>query len=335
MNSLSNIFDEIKKDFSKDEYKNQRVLSRRFIFDNDIVFIAYFNNHLETKEIAIRIPNNYCKSVVSKYPNWKGIDLSISEIDYGADEGIYISFQQLTDYDDNIYDAILEDLLETLENISDDRQSINTIGKVLVKWKQFFVMHNELIMSEIRQQGLYGELLFLEKMINNYGNKALGFWSGCNSETHDFYISGDAIEVKTTSTNSANRVTISNEYQLDNNDVAGKLYLMFVALRKSQSDGETIPILVERIIEKLTTNEALDIFEDKLFKYGYLLKHPEIYRIGFSKRETRYFQVQDKFPKLTKSVLPVGITNVDYILNLDGCDRFIVLEEKLIEGLKE
>lgn len=335
MNSLSNIFDKIKKDFYKDEYRNRGVLSRRFIFDNNIAFIAYYNNNLKTKEIAIKIPNNYDKRVINKYPNWKGIDILVSEIDYGADKDIYIFLQQLTNYDDNIYEVVLEDLLENLENISDDSESINMIGKVLIKWKQFFVVNNELVMSEIKQQGLYGELLFLEKMINNYGNKALGFWSGCNSETHDFYISGNAIEVKTTSTNSANRVTISNEYQLDNNDVAGKLYLMFVALRKSQSDGETVPILVEKIIENLTTNETKEIFEEKLFKYGYLLRHPELYKLGFSKRNFRYFKVQDEFPKLTRPDLPKGITNVEYILNIDVCDRFVVLEEKLSEGLKE
>lgn len=335
MNSLSSIFNEIKKDFNKEEYKRQKSLSRRFIFDNGIVFIAYFNNYFKSKEISVRMPNSYDKSVVSKFPNWKGIDLSIIKIDYGSDKGIYISFQQLSGYDDNIYDTVIEDMLKNLENATDERQSINVIGKVLVKWKQFFVMQHELVMPEIKQQGLFGELLFLEKMIHKYGNKALGFWSGCNAETHDFYISGDAVEVKTTSVNSANKVTISNEYQLDNNDIAGKLYLVFIALRKSESDGETIPILVERIINKLTTNESLEIFEERLFKYGYLLKCPEMYKIGFSKREIRYFQVNNKFPKLTRAVIPKGITNVNYILNLDGCDEFVILEEELICELKE
>lgn len=335
MNSLSNIFNEIINDFTKEEYLSQRVLSRRFVFDNDIVIICYYNIQSHTKELAIRVYNNFDRNVFAKYPNWNGINVVISEIENGIDKGLYLSFQQLENYDDNIYDAIVEDLLENVKLLQSQKKIIDTVGKVLVKWKQFFIMHNELVMSDIRQQGLYSELIFLEKMIDKYGEKALNFWSGCNFETHDFYINGDAIEVKSTSINSSNRATISNEYQLDTNDVTDKLYLMFVALRRSQSDGETLSLFIQKILDKLDSNNALEVFEEKLFKYGYLLRNPEMYKIGFFKRETKYFQVLEEFPKITRSTLPTGISNVDYTLNLDGCDKFEILEEALIEKLKE
>lgn len=335
MNYLNNIFNDIMNDFVKEEYSNQRSLSRRFVLDNDIVFIAYYNNDNNTKELAIRINRCFNKNMVAKYPNWNGIDVVVSEIESGSDEGVYLSFKQLEDSDEKIYDAILEDIIENIKLVQSYHEVINTVGKVLVKWKQFFNIHNELVMSDIRQQGLYSELIFLEKLVDMYGEKAINFWSGCNFEVHDFYISGDAIEVKSTSSNNTSSITISNEYQLDTNDVNGDLYLMFVTLRKSLSDGETVPLLVQRILNKLQSSTSLEIFEEKLFKYGYLLRNPQIYKIGFVIRDIKYFEVSEEFPSITKAKLPNVISNVGYKLNLNGCDRFYILEESLIQRLKE
>lgn len=335
MNTLGSIFEEIKKDFYKPEYKNEKILSRRFEFENGVIFIAYYCNFSKTREIAIKIPNDYDKKVLTRFPNWKGIDLAVCEIEYGIDKGSYILFRQLPDYDSYIYELVLEDLINNIETIVDIKYTIEIISRILGKWKQFFIMQSELVISDVRQQGLYGELVFLEKIIDIYGEKALEFWSGCNSETHDFYINGNAIEVKTTSTNSANKVIISNEHQLDNNDVSRKLYLMFIALRKSKSDGEIIPVIVERISKKILTEQLLRIFENKLFKYGYIFRHPEIYKIGFFIREVRYCKISADFPKLTKLGVSKGITNISYELNLDVCDNFLILEQKLINELKE
>lgn len=335
MNYLTSIFNNIINDFAKEEYSNQRILSRRFVLENDIVFIVYYNNNNHTRELAIRIDKNFNKNVVEKYPNWNGIDVIVSEIESGPDKGFYLTFKQLEDSDENIYNAILEDVVENIKITESCQQVINTVGKILVKWKQFFSIHNELVMSDIRQQGLYSELIFLEKLIDIHGEKALSFWSGCNFETHDFYISGSAVEIKSTSSNNTSSVTISNEYQLDANDVSGNLYLMFLTLRKSLSDGEIIPLLIQRILNKLRTSTSLEIFEEKLFKYGYLLRNPEIYKIGFVIRDIKYFKVSDEFPSITKVKLPNVISNVSYKLNLNGCDKFNILEESLMEKLKE
>ena len=68
-----------------------------------------------------------------------------------------------------------------------------------------------------------------------------------NDETHDFYIASNAVEVKTTGTQAPYFAQISSEYQLDNSDVPGKLFLRFYAFRKSQSTGEKLPEIIARI----------------------------------------------------------------------------------------
>lgn len=334
MSYLNNLFNDIIKDFSKEQYKNQIILSRRCVLDNDIVLIAYFNNYKKKKELSIKISNNFNREVVAKYPDWNGISFRISEIENGDDKGLYLSFPQLENSDENIYDAILEDIIENLNVINGIEQVINAVGKVLVKWKQFFKTHNQFVMSEVRQQGLYAELVFLKKMISENGDKALNYWSGCNFETHDFYIKGNAIEVKSSSSNDGNSVIISNEFQLDINDVSERLYLMFIYLRKSLSDGQTLPGIVEEIINMLEESSAIEMLEQKLFKYGYLLKRPDIYIYGFRIREVRYYEIDSCFPNITKGNLHNAISNVSYKLNLSKCDKFYVSEECIIEKLK-
>lgn len=330
MSYLSKIFSDIVKDFGKEEYKNQRILSRRFVLDNDIIFIVYYNNVAKIKELSIKINKNFNKEAVVKYPEWSGISVIVSEIENGPDKGVYLSFAQFDNFDENIYIAVLDDIIENIKDVKGGEYVINTVGKVLVKWKEFFKIHNELIMSDIKQQGLYSELIFLKKLISIYGEKALNYWSGCNSETHDFYIMGNAIEIKSTSSNDASSVTISNEYQLDLNDVTGNLYLMFMSLRRSLSDGQTLPNIVEEISNRLEDGSSLELFEEKLFNYGYLLKKPDMYKLRFSEREIRYYEVCNEFPNITKCKLDNGISNVSYKLSLNTCEKYLVLEGNVI-----
>lgn len=62
-----------------------------------------------------------------------------------------------------------------------------------------FAADKELVMSEERQQGLYGELLFLGECLDSQGVGAVSHWAGSEDETHDFYFGPHAVEVKTTS----------------------------------------------------------------------------------------------------------------------------------------
>ena len=82
-------------------------------------------------------------------------------------------------------------------------------------------------MSEERQQGLYGELLFLSECLDSQGLEAVSHWAGSEDETHDFYFGSHAVEVKTTSAQAPYFAHISSEYQLDNSDIPGKLFLRF------------------------------------------------------------------------------------------------------------
>ena len=59
-----------------------------------------------------------------------------------------------------------------------------------------FSFDKDYVLSDNVQQGLYGELYLLDKLIYiKRAKKLLKCWTGCNSETHDFYCGIDAVEV--------------------------------------------------------------------------------------------------------------------------------------------
>ena len=46
-------------------------------------------------------------------------------------------------------------------------------------------------------------------------------------ETHDFYINANSNKVKTSSKSYPDIIKVSNEYQLDDSDMDGRLYLVY------------------------------------------------------------------------------------------------------------
>lgn len=114
--------------------------------------------------------------------------------------------------------------------------SLPVIINVLAKWKNFFASNKELVMTEKRQQGLYGELLFLSECLDSYGLESVSHWAGSEDETHDFYFGSHAVEVKTTSMQAPYFASISSEYQMDNSDLPGKLFLRFMHFVQAKAE---------------------------------------------------------------------------------------------------
>ena len=190
-------------------------------------------------------------------------------------------------------------------------------------------------MSEIRQQGLYGELLFLNECMNFHGAEAVLHWAGSEDETHDFYFGPNAVEVKTTSVQAPYFASISSEYQLDNGDVPGKLFLRFYAFRKSHSEGEKLPELIAEIRGKLGENlSMMQKFNEKLKKYGYFDEAEDSYTIGYYQRDNYCFAVKDSFPRITKDAVPLGVSDLTYRVSIMSCMPYAQDTQLVLELLK-
>ena len=148
------------------------------------------------------------------------------------------------------------------------------------------------------------------------------------------YINGNAVEVKTTSSKTNEKIKISSEQQMDTADVSGKLFLYVNMVRRSNSDGETLPEIIENIIHVLD-DDTRELFEDKLFNYGYIMSCPERYKSGYFVRAKKCYDVIDKFPCITRSKVMLGVSEISYAIDLNVCNEFQIEWNDMINVIKE
>lgn len=320
MSFTADIYKEIQADIAKEGNISAPQAMRKITEKNgiDIVFAIHVNSGIRAIYFSIGKV-----SAQKAFPKWKGIDIQIVKLPaYGTDCN-YVSLTQLPLSEGYIFEIVAEDLRSVLAATSTENDALSVIYAVLTKWRDFFQSDKDLLMSPERQQGLYGELYFLEECIDQLGSAAVLHWAGSNDEAHDFYIASDAIEVKTTSVQAPYYAHISSEYQLDGSDVPGKLFLRFFALRKSQSSGERLQEIIKRIRLKLDADPNMLLqFNSKILKYGYLDEVAELYATGFFVRDQYYFAISDGFPRITKQDIPAGVAGLTYSISVAQCVSF-------------
>lgn len=332
MSFSADIYKEIQADIAKNGNVSGPQAMRKITEKNgiDIVFAIHVNSGMRAAYFSVGK-----NSVKKSFPKWKGIDIQIVKLPaYGTDCD-YVALTQLPLSEGYIFEIVAEDLRSALAAVSVQTDALVVIYTVLTKWKDFFQSDKDFLMSPERQQGLYGELLFLEECIEHLGNSAVLHWAGSDDETHDFYITSDAVEVKTSSTQAPYYAHISSEYQLDGSDVPGQLFLRFFAFRKSQSSGERLPDIVKRIRQKLTPEQnMLQQFNSKILKYGYLDEAAELYITGYFVRDQYYFIISNDFPRITKKEIPAGVANLSYSISVAQCVSFATEQATVFTRLK-
>ena len=331
MISLTNILEDIKNDFVKEQYRNSIVLTRRFVLAKGNVISVSMNKNTDLCGIGIDIPDETTYEELNSLPKWKGMEGKDNIVTEKTGTKRVLSFEQLEGYDQTIFVNVMKDVCDNLEFV-DKRSSVSTIKYTLQKWSVFFQFEKDYVLSANVQQGLYSELTVLEKMIKKNGNKALAYWTGYNSESHDFYIGKDAVEIKSSSAKGPEKVKISNEYQLDDSGVMGLLYLLYLSIKKSEVDGEMLPEIVERIMIQLDCSQK-EMFKEKLLKVGYVYSMPELYTYHFRVREESCFMVKGNFPRITPKNIHKGIGAVEYVVSLDACRSYMIEIESFYKGV--
>ena len=331
MISLTNILEDIKNDFVKEQYRNSIVLTRRFVLAKGNVISVSMNKNTDLCGIGIDIPDETTYEELNSLPKWKGMEGKDNIVTEKTGTKRVLSFEQLEGYDQTIFVNVMKDVCDNLEFV-DKRGGVSTIKYTLQKWSVFFQFEKDYVLSANVQQGLYSELTVLEKMIKKNGNKALAYWTGYNSESHDFYIGKDAVEIKSSSAKGPEKVKISNEYQLDDSGVMGLLYLLYLSIKKSEVDGEMLPEIVERIMIQLDCSQK-EMFKEKLLKVGYVYSMPELYTYHFRVREESCFMVKGNFPRITPKNIHKRIGAVEYVVSLDACRSYMIEIESFYKGV--
>lgn len=332
MSFTADIYKKIHEDIAKDFQPNSAYAMRMLKLPNGINIAFAINTRAYMRGVFFSVDS---KAIANQFPHWKGVDIVIAKLPaYGTGQD-YVSVMQLPGSANDIFEIVVENLRSELEKCSAADDAFAVIVAVLAKWTEFFKTDKDLFMSEERQQGLYGELRFLEECLGLFGPTAVSQWAGSNDETHDFYFASNAVEVKTTASQAPYYAHISSEYQLDSNDIPGNLFLRFYALRKSQSTGDKLPDIVERIRQVVSyVPQAAQLFTEKIQKYGYYDEAAEYYSTGYFIRDQYYFAVEDGFPRITKTAVPAGVTGLTYVVSVAQCMPFAADKNSVFAQLK-
>jgi hypothetical protein len=179
-----------------------------------------------------------------------------------------------------------------------------------------------------RQLGLLGELIFLERLIQNKGVAAIDSWIGPMGEPHDFRISNREFEVKTTVSSQRIHLIHGTEQLVPSSECS--LYLVSVVLGPiGAGPGFSLTDKVAQISNLLAPeSRRRSQFLSALKLCGFCDEDRAHYARAFSmRRPIAIVAVDSAFPAITRSTIQTAlgplaprIDGLEYEVNVDGLE---------------
>lgn len=268
------------------------------------VFVLELDNN-------VNIHQNYLKRFV-------GVEIQVLPAIDHSELVIILLENDLSD----IFSYFIEDIINDLINVNDQSIALVKITSKINYWKRLFCKITGEILTPQQQRGLYGELFFLNELLELNEDKILiiNGWHGPLGANQDFFYNGIAIEVKTSKSNKPS-IKISNEYQLDKSGL-NDLFVQFYKLNEYQGGSETLYNLINNIRQQLLA-DALFLFNEKLNNLGVIQDAEEEYNsTSYSVGFERTYQVTESFPSIIRSSLIDAISSVSYDIDPKQCVEF-------------
>ncbi len=273
--------------------------------------------------ISMRMPEKV-KSIAFRISN-KDIDISdlkdLNDIktDIIPDEshnGRYLILISLLDNSlSSIFAVLSEDLFHSVFLLDSESDFIRSLKNRFVKWKELFLLVRSSGLSPEKQMGLFGEIFFLKKLIEETKQikDCLNVWIGPENGIRDFEKDNCAIEVKTTKTHNQQKLHINNERQLDTT-LLNDLFLFHLSVEQRKSEESSLNTLVDELFLVIGNDRACqNLFRLKLTIAGYFKHHRHHYQnISYLIRDEEFFCVKDDFPRIEEKDLMHGIGDVKY-----------------------
>ena len=274
------------------------------------------------RELLIQIDENDDYSF--NPPKWVGMRFDIITLDV-PDEGTrHISLYLEDSEHERVFTMVCSDIAKTLSEMDFTSKRTPELKKILDQWTRFFKIFGPDGLSPEAQRGLYGELTWLELLLETDTDMSVlvESWQGFKRAYYDFELNGKVVEVKTTMTKEPRRVRISNERQLDDRGL-DSLHLYILTLQKFETGGETLPELVDKIRETLKHNALTgNAFDSFLKKAGYFDFHAKNYTSGYIRKKQEIFQIGNGFPRIID--FSAGVGDISYSITISACSSFAV-----------
>lgn len=221
---------------------------------------------------------------------------------------------------ENLFLDLVISLYEIIKDVDDEDQSTMLFITTIRYWSDFLRSKRNDFLSDETIQGLYGELLYLENLMQTSKspiNEILESWKGPYDANQDFHFPEKNVEVKTKRKN-GNIINITTEYQLEA-EVGKELELAVVSVVLVKESGDTLKQILVRIRDKTIERGGLiTIIADALAEKK--LNFINVVAYDYLKFEPVFIEIYDcsntSFPKLISSELEDSIQGVTYKLAL-------------------
>ena len=226
----------------------------------------------------------------------------------------------------DLFKVMAADILEHCLSAATESEAMTTLLSRLGHWRRFSEKAGGEGLSVSEQTGLFGELRFLHTLLDQGVDpvQALKAWHGPLRDNQDFCFGPLAVEVKASTSNNANQVSISNIRQLDDTGL-DHLYLYHVSLDRRNGSGDTLPSSIEDLQYRFnhSGSESEDLFEDLLMLQGYHHSQRNLYDMaGYTLRNQQLYEVTSGFPRITESELPLGVVETCYKIDLAVAESY-------------
>lgn len=189
----------------------------------------------------------------------------------------------------------------------------NLLAEPLEWWKKW----RELMGNTISNKEAYSVIAEMMVLNDLYVNDRTVEWTAVNSGSHDIEGCNGSYEVKSTVKRYGATITIAGQHQLHS---LKRLQLYFCRMEQSKS-GVSINDMKERLVEDGYDKDKL---EQQLYQMGYE-RGASIREEKYKVLEKRKYEVDEKFPKITKTsfkddCIPDSVIQITYTIDLDGLD---------------
>ena len=255
-------------------------------------------------------------------PHTRGFDLRTVALDPGRGGRSLLVLNLLEDRYRDVFAALSADTIAHLAECASEQEAVQQLFARLARWQAFLQQHDPEGLSLPEQQGLFGELAILRRLIDlGVGpTTAVESWQGPKGASHDFRLASGSVEVKTTTAVTPVTIRISNVRQLDDTGVPA-LLLVVLVLDEAEA-GQSLTSIVEEIAQRLP-DTATNTWTDRLNAAGYLDIQRHLYESpGYLVRDLRTYSVAPGFPRLLEADLTEGVSDVRYAVSLAALKNF-------------
>jgi hypothetical protein len=309
----------IKSDFFKKWIDLDRQIFKSKSNDNYIIYVqgeCYNNIFISNSKKNNRVFYiEFSPNTLKNYnpPTVTGVKICVKDNPNIDENKLYLVFENENIELDDAFIGFSVTVMNSLSDCKNDIDTITRVEQILKDYHNFFSFKKDL--GKDAEQGLLAELSFLSYLIDIKGEEVVTNWFGPEKNKRDFLFHEIAVEIKSTRNQEQDIIHVSNENQLDKNDLE-KLYIRLYIYDENDL-GNDVSKMIKEIYDKLNNVAMKKLFISKLCMFNIQpLEYQAKYK--FKEEGIHTYDINDEFPKLTKYNIPKSIYDVKYKINLSG-----------------